>query len=124
MQQIMARLHQGLVWIFSAGLLIQLYLAGAPMFGVTTFQPHRMLGATLVMLALVIPLLAWLGRLGRQTIGLSLLLAVMTIVQGALPFLRATIPWLAALHAVNAVALMIISARIGRGRRAEALQVT
>lgn len=123
MQQIISRLHQGLVWIFSAGLLVQLYLAGAPMFGATTFQPHRMLGGMLVMLAILIPVLALLGRLGRQTIGLSLLLAVLAIVQGILPFLRASIPWLAAFHAVNAVALMVVSARIGRQTRVEALGV-
>ena len=123
MQRIISRLHQGLVLIFSVGLLVQIYLAGAPMFGVTTFQPHRMLGTVLVVLAILIPVLALLGRLERQTIGLSLLLAVLAIVQGVLPALRVAVPWLAALHSINALALIGISIRIGRRRRAEALPV-
>ena len=123
MHRIISQIHQWLAWIFLGALLVQLYLAGAPLFGVTSFQPHRMLGITLTTLALLFPMLAVAGRLGRKVIGLSLLLVFLTIVQGMLPMLRSTIPWIAALHAVNALALMVTSARIGRTGRTEALQV-
>ncbi len=125
MQRIISQIHQWLAWIFLAGLLVQLYLAGAPLFGVTSFQPHRVLGMALTMLALLFPVLAFAGRMGRQLIGLSLLLVLLAIVQGILPMLRNTIPWIAALHTVNALALMTTSARIGRSVRMEvrALQV-
>jgi hypothetical protein len=123
MQQIISQIHQRLAWIFLAGLLLQLYLAGAPMFGATSFQPHRTLGFVLTLLALLFPVLALVGRLGRQRIGLSLVLVFLIIVQGMLPSLRGTVSWIAALHAVNALALMGMSARIGRSVRAEALQV-
>lgn len=118
-----SRLHQALAWVLLAGLLLQLYLAGAGIFGATSFQPHRMLGAALTLTALLIPVLALVGRLGRQTIGLSLLLAILAIVQGMLPMLRGTVSWVAALHAVNALALMGLSARLGRRARAEAVRV-
>jgi hypothetical protein len=123
MQRIISQIHQGLARIFLAGLLLQLYLAGAPMFGATSFEPHRMLGSALTILAILFPVLALVGRLGRQRIGLSMLLVFLIIVQVMLPSLRGSASWIAALHSVNALALMGISARVGRKGRAEALQV-
>ena len=125
MQQIISisQIHQGLARIFLAGLLLQLYLAGAPMFGAASFEPHRMLGSALTILAILFPVLALMGRLGRQRIGLSMLLVFLIIVQAMLPSLRGSASGIAALHSVNALALMGVSARIGRKGRAEALQV-
>jgi len=112
-------MHYWLTRVFLVGLLIQLYLAGAPMFGVTSFQPHRMLGVGLTVLAFFFPVLALVGRLGRQRLGLSILLVVLFLVQGTLPMLRGTVSWIAALHAVNALALMGVSAALGRQGRTE-----
>ena len=42
-----ARILQGLAWLVVGGLLLQFYLAGAALFGATTFQPHRALGEKL-----------------------------------------------------------------------------
>lgn len=123
MQRIIAQMHQGLAWIFLAGLLLQFYLASTPIFGAGTFQPHRMLGAALTLIVFLFPVLAVAGRLGRQLIGLSILLVVLTIVQIMLPSLRGAAPWIAALHPVNALVLMGMSARIGRMGRAEAQHV-
>ncbi len=119
MQRSISQMHYWLTRVFLVGLLIQLYLAGAPMFGVTSFQPHRMLGVGLTVLAFFFPVLALVGRLGRQRLGLSILLVVLFLVQGTLPMLRGTVSWIAALHAVNALALMGVSAALGRQGRAE-----
>ncbi len=102
---------------------LQFYLAGAALFGVGSFQPHRMLGDVLTMLAILFPVLAVVGRLGWRLIGLSMLLVFLTIVQIMLPSLRGSASWIAALHPVNALALMGVSATIHRNGRAEALQV-
>lgn len=123
MQQTIAQIHQWLARIFLAGLLIQFYLASTPIFGAGSFQPHRMLGAALTIIVIIFPILALAGRLGRQLIGLSILLVVLTIVQMLLPSLRGSVPWIAALHPVNALVLMGISARIVRADRPKALQV-
>lgn len=123
MQPTISRLHQGLAWIFLAGLLIQLYLAGAPLFGAASFQPHRMLGSALTLAAFLLPVLALVGRLGRQLIGLSALLAFLAIVQAMLPALRSTVPVIAAFHSINALMLMGISARIGRNGGAAAREL-
>jgi len=125
MQRIISQIHQGLARIFLAGLLLQFYLASAPMFGVgLSFGPHRMLGSALTVLVILFPVLALAGRLGRRLIGLSMLLVFLTIVQVMLPSLRGNAPWIAALHPINALALMGISAMIRRNGRAEALQVS
>ena len=123
MQRVIAQAHQWLARIFLADLLLQFYLASTPIFGAGSFQPHRMLGAALTLIVFLFPLLAVTGRLGRQLIGLSILLVVLTIVQIMLPSLRGAAPWIAALHPLNALVLMGMSARIGRMGRAEAQHV-
>jgi hypothetical protein len=124
MQRIISQIHQWLARIFLAGLLLQFYLASTAMFGAGSFQPHRVLGFALTMLVFLFPVLALAGRLERQLIGLSIMLVFLTIVQMMLPSLRGAAPWIAALHPVNALALMGISATIGRIGRAKALQVS
>jgi hypothetical protein len=121
-QRIISQSHQWLARIFLAGLLLQFYLASTAMFGAGSFQPHRLLGAALTILVFLFPVLALAGRLGRQLIGLSVLLVVLIIVQMMLPSLRGAAPWIAALHPVNALVLIGISARMGRNGRAEAQQ--
>ena len=124
MQRIISQIHQGLARVFLAGLLIEFYLAGAAIFGVgLSFEPHRMLGTGLAILAILFPILALIGRLGRKLIGFSLVLVFLTIVQVVLPSLRGNVPWIAALHPVNALALMGISAMLRRNDRAAVLSV-
>lgn len=120
MQRIVSQIFQGLAWLFLAGLVVQFYLAGAALFGVgVSFQPHRTLGDVLTLLAILLPVTALVGRLGKRLIGLSGVLAVLTFVQIALPSLRGSIPWIAALHTVNALALMGTGMRVLRASRAE-----
>lgn len=114
MQRTISQIHQWLARTFLAGLLLQFYLASTPIFGAGSFQPHRMLGGALTLIAFLFPLLALVGRLGRQRIGFSILLVVLVIVQMLLPSLRGAAPWIAALHPINALVLMGISARISR----------
>lgn len=122
MQRTVSQIHQWLARTFLAGLLLQFYLASTPLFGAGSFQPHRMLGGVLTLIAFLFPLLALVGRLERQRIGLSILLVVLAIVQMMLPSLRGAVPWIAALHPINGLVLMGISARLGRIARAAAQQ--
>lgn len=124
MQPIISQIHHWAARVFLAGLLIQFYLASAPLFGAGSFQPHRMLGSGLTVVAILFPVLALAGRLGRQLVGLSILLVVLVIVQMGLPSLRGAAPWIAALHPINALVLMGVSARISRSGRAEARPLT
>jgi hypothetical protein len=123
-QRVISQIHQWAARIFLAGLLLQFYLASAPLFGAGSFQPHRMLGGALTLLVFLFPVLALAGRLGWPLFGLSMLLVALAIVQMMLPSLRGAAPWIAALHPVNALVLMGVSARISRNGRAEALQAS
>lgn len=119
MRRIVSRVHRGLAWVAMAGFVVQFYLVGAALFGVTTFELHRILGYLLALLVALLLILALAGFLGRRSIGLSALLLVLVVVQALLPSLRGSVPWLAALHPVNALALMGAAAAIGRAPRAE-----
>jgi hypothetical protein len=119
MRRILLRIHQGLAWVVLVGLLLQFYFVGMALFGGTSFEFHRTLGYLLAVPVILLLVLALAGRLGRLLIGLSALLLLLTIVQIMLPSLRGDASWIAALHPVNALALLGISAAIGRYGRAE-----
>jgi heme A synthase len=74
---------------------------------------HRTLGYLLVLPVLLLVVLALIRR-ERRLIGLTAALIVLIIVQVLLPSLRTSVPWLAALHPINALALMGLTAGIAR----------
>lgn len=82
-----------------------------------------MLGSALTILVILFPVLALVGRLGWPLTGLSMLLVLLTVVQVILPSLRENASWIAALHPVNALALMGVSATIARNGRTKTLRV-
>jgi hypothetical protein len=104
MRPTIARVHRTVAWLVLAGLIGELYLAGAGLFAATTFQPHRSLGHALAGADLLLLALALAARPGRRVVGLSALLVAPAALQALLPSLRAVLPWVAALHAVNAPA--------------------
>jgi hypothetical protein len=106
------RIFHGLAWVVVGGLLVQFYLAGAALFGATTFQPHRALGNALAVAILLLLIVTLIARPGWRVVGPALALVVLTIVQVMLPSLRTGLPWVAALHAVNAVALVAVTVSI------------
>src|SRR5215467_8775739 len=106
MQSVVTRVFQGLAWLVLAGLVLQVYLVGAALFGAATFQPHRALGVALAMAILLLLVLTLVARPGRSAVGLAALLVALTVVQVLLPSLRTGLPGVAAVHAVNALALM------------------
>lgn len=110
----MTWIFRGLAWLVVAGLVLQFYLAGAALFGVTTFQLHRQLGDALGAAILLLLIAALITRAGRRVIGLAAVLTALVVVQLVLPSLRSGVPWVAALHVVNAVALVGVSINIAR----------
>jgi hypothetical protein len=51
-----------------AGLVVEFYLAGAALFGVTTFQPHRLLGVLLAVAMLLLLVMALVTRPPRRRV--------------------------------------------------------
>jgi hypothetical protein len=114
---VFTRIYQGLAWLVVGGLLVQIYLAGAGLFGATTFQPHRALGNALAVAILLLLIVVLIARPGWRAVGPALALVVLTIVQVMLPSLRTGLPWVAALHALNAVALVAVTVSIALAPR-------
>jgi hypothetical protein len=116
----MLRIVQGLAWLVVGGLVTQFYLAGAALFGATTFQPHRALGDALAAAVLLLLVATLLARPGRRLVGLSAGLMALTVVQLLLPSLRSGLPWVAALHVVNAAAMAALAVSIACAPRGAA----
>jgi hypothetical protein len=105
--------YVGLIWLFLAALVLQVFLAGVGLFGTgPEMEPHRGLGWFLHLPLLLILVAALVARVGRPTMWWVLALFVTGAVQPFLPGLRDTAPVLAALHPLNAVALSLITLKL------------
>lgn len=122
MNEIARMAHVAVAWLFAAGVLLQGYLAGAAMGqlgGSGDFSAHIALGYSLMgILALAVPILAIVGRFPRSQVGWSALMLLLYVVQTSLPYARADVPVIAALHPVNAMILFVLAVVVAvRGRR-------
>ena len=62
------RLFLAVSWLFVAGLIVQVYLAGMGVFG-GNFENHVFFGYTVTWLPVLMFLFGLLGRVGRSTSG-------------------------------------------------------
>jgi len=109
-QQSLLRIaYVGGTGLFLVAVVVQFFLAGLGVFGAASFDAHTVLGHLLWMLAIVLVVLAFLARLPRLTLLLTGGLAVLSVVQSVLPFLRDDVPEIAALHAVLALAIFLLA---------------
>lgn len=105
--------HLAATGLFVAAVLFQVFLAGLALFGSGGFRTHIAFGYSAIwVVILLIPPLAWLGRLPRRERWLSVALFALYIPQCLLPPLaRAGGPeFIAALHPVNALLLFSLAA--------------
>ncbi len=102
-----------LAWAFIGLLVVQVFLAGIGIFGAGSFQTHVDVGYTISVVPVLLVIAAAVGRTGRL-ISMSAALLVLAIVQTVLPLLRADLPFIAALHPVNALALFWLTLTIAR----------
>ena len=107
-----------LAWLFLACVLVQFFLAGLGVFaGAENFALHREFGYLFGWLPVIMLVLAAVGRLGRRWIGLSALLIGLFTLQSVFVILRDSLPAIAALHPVNAVAIFFIAQHVARESR-------
>src|SRR5262245_42323743 len=90
-------------WLFVAGGMVQLFLAGLAVFdaadAVSHWQDHTDFGRMIGLLAYLLPILALIGRVGMPRIGHALVVAILYFLQSLLA--NVDTDWLAALHPVN-----------------------
>jgi hypothetical protein len=105
------RIYLGLAWLVVAGMLVESYLAGTRAFRGNDVSAAQDAGISLaVAMLLLLLVLALAARPGRRTIGMAAVLVILAVVQVLLPSLRTAVPWVAALHPINAVALAMVAA--------------
>ena len=104
--------HLAATAVFVAAVLVQVFLAGLALFGTGGFRTHVAFGYSAIwVVILLVPVLAWLGRLPRRDLWLSVGLFALYIPQCLLPPLaRAGGPeFIAALHPVNALLMFSLA---------------
>lgn len=101
----------GAAWILFAALILQVFLAGVGLFvsGDDSFALHRDVGYLLSLAPILVLGLAFAARASRRTAWFAGGLAVLAFVQSVLPSLRDGLPLVAALHPVNALAVVWLS---------------
>jgi len=99
------RVYLWSAWAFLASVVLQVFFIGLYLFAGSGIGPH-FLGALIVTLAaLVLLIVAFAARLDTRSKQWTGLLFVLTFVQGSLPGLQESIPYVAALHPVGALVL-------------------
>ena len=108
-------------WLFVVCVVIQFLLAGLGVFeSAARFLTHRDFGYTFGLLTLVLPILAFLGRLPRRTfVGGSLLLLVLFFLQSLFVAFRSSVPLLSALHPLNGALILGLSTYLAVRARSE-----
>jgi hypothetical protein len=112
-------LFAGLAWLFLVAVIVQVFLAGIGLFGVSDMELHRGVGYNLPILPLLMLLLAWPARIERRTVWLTLTLFLVAMIQTLLPSFRGSVAVIAALHPVNA--LLVFYLAVVAARRSLAL---
>ncbi|MEW5990330.1 MAG: DUF6220 domain-containing protein [Chloroflexota bacterium] len=118
MRSLLRQLHVLAAWLFVGTIVVQVFLAGAAIAslgGSGSFTTHIEFGYNAVgIAALAVLLTAAAARLPRADVGIAFGLLVLYIVQTALPQFRGSVPFIAALHPVNALLLFGLATWYGR----------
>jgi Family of unknown function (DUF6220) len=100
--------------LFVVGVAYQVFLAGMAVFGAGAWEDHIGFGYLIAMVPLLSIIVALVARAGRRTTWLAVATLVAAQVQTMLPLARDDVPWLAALHPVNAMLVFGLGVVVGR----------
>jgi hypothetical protein len=96
-------------WLYLAGLVVVAFAAGLGLLGGSSMDLHINAGYILHLAPILLLLAAWGARVGRPTIWWVAALSVSGLIQPILPLLRDSVPFLAALHPLNAMVLFFLA---------------
>ena len=106
----------GVALIYLVGVVVQFFLAGQGAFGATSYDTHQAFGYVLGILSIGIFVLAVIGKVPRDLVTLAAVLLGLNVVQVLV--VHANVDDIAALHAVNALAIAGVAlALVRRSRR-------
>jgi hypothetical protein len=123
MRSIARTIYVVVAWLFVAGLLVQVFLAGLGVFdSPTSFATHRDVGYTLSLFPIVLLVVGLLGGLGRRPAILAIVVFGLFMLQSVFVAMRDSAPTVAALHPVNGFVILSLAVLMARdatlGRRA------
>lgn len=105
------QVHAFMAWGFVVSLVVQVFLAGLaiPQLGGSgSFATHRDFGYLIGLLTLLLLVAAIAARAGRRRIGQAAGLLALYVVQSSLPYMDPGLPFVAALHPVNALVMFSV----------------
>lgn len=103
-----------LVWMYLAGILVQVFLAGMGLFGTARdFEPHVGLGWILHLVPVLLLIAAAVARVGRRLLWWTTALLIVQFIQPLLALLRNDVPLVAAFHPVLALIVFWLALTIG-----------
>jgi len=106
--------YLALVWIYLAGILVQVFLAGTGLFGdARDFEPHIALGWILHLVPVLLLIVAAVGRVGSRLLWWTTALLVVQFIQPILALARSDQPLVAAFHPVLALIIFWLALTIG-----------
>lgn len=109
-----ARVHRALALLTLAWGLVQFFLAGYAAFGGSSFDTHAASGTLMTLLALIVMVLAAVGR--RSALQASTILFFLMIVQNILGGVGDDAPVLGALHPINGLLILGTAMLAAAGR--------
>lgn len=111
-----AKAHRALALTILALVVVNFFVAGLFNFGTDSLDAHRGLGMLVQLLALVVLILAFVGR--RDAVQASAILFGLAVLQGVLAILGDEVSSVfGGLHPVNALLLMLVAMLAAAGRR-------
>lgn len=116
MRPLFARLHTMQAWTIFAGCFVLIYLIALSVFGGASSATHGTAGRLLFLAALGLPTMALIARGSRLTIGLSVLVPLLFLLQGVFVYLPIFPPVIRALHALNGLVIMGLCYQLANGR--------
>lgn len=102
-----------LAWLFVGLVVLQVFYAGVGLLGGGTMDQHREFGYLVSMVPLLLIIAATVARAGQLALHGAGLMAI-SFVQTILPLLSDDLPYVAALHPVNALAIFWVGLLIAR----------